>query len=157
MDAMASKITSFTVVYSTVFSSTDHGKQQSSASLAFVRGIHRWPVNSLHKWAVTRKMFPFDDVIMMVHGHGSACSAGHIHRIFSRIFSRQTCHPHGWGCFQMLCQIFFIKTVLCVLGHNGPLWKCMARGDDTYFTCLNILEDGESMDLKWTDVNMMIP
>ena len=40
-------------------------KYQSSASLAFVRGIHRWPVNSPHKWPVTRKMFPFDDVIMM--------------------------------------------------------------------------------------------
>ena len=33
-------------------------------SLAFVWGIHRWPVNSSHKWPVTRKMFPFDDVIM---------------------------------------------------------------------------------------------
>ena len=33
-------------------------------SLAFVRGIHRWPVNSPHKWSVTRKMFPFDPVIM---------------------------------------------------------------------------------------------
>ena len=30
----------------------------------FVRGIHRGPVNSPHKWPVTRKMFPFDDVIM---------------------------------------------------------------------------------------------
>ena len=39
-------------------------KHQSSASLAFVRGIHRRPVNSPHKWPVTRKMFPFDDVIM---------------------------------------------------------------------------------------------
>ena len=39
-------------------------KHQRSASLAFVRGIHRWPVNSPHKWPVTRKMFPFDDVIM---------------------------------------------------------------------------------------------
>ena len=37
---------------------------QSSASLFFVRGIHQWPVNSPHKWPVTRKMFPFDDVIM---------------------------------------------------------------------------------------------
>ena len=36
----------------------------SSASLAFVRGIHRGPVNSPHKWPVTGKMFPFDDVIM---------------------------------------------------------------------------------------------
>ena len=39
-------------------------KNQSSASLAFVRGIHRGPGNSPHKWPVTRKMFPFDDVIM---------------------------------------------------------------------------------------------
>ena len=29
-----------------------------------VRGIHRGPVNSLNKWPVTRKMFPFDDIIM---------------------------------------------------------------------------------------------
>ena len=40
---------------------------QSSASLAFVWGIHRGPVNSLHKWPLTRKMFPFDDVIMILH------------------------------------------------------------------------------------------
>ena len=33
-------------------------------SLAFMRGIHRWPVNSPHKGPVTRKMSPFDDVIM---------------------------------------------------------------------------------------------
>ena len=43
---------------------TDQRKHQSSASLAFVRGIHRGPVNSPHKWPVTRKTFPFDDVIM---------------------------------------------------------------------------------------------
>ena len=46
------------------YSAADQRKHQSSASLAFVRGIHRWPVNSPHKWPVTRKMFPFDDVIM---------------------------------------------------------------------------------------------
>ena len=39
-------------------------KHQSSASLAFLWGIQRRPVNSPHKWPVTRKMFPFDDVIM---------------------------------------------------------------------------------------------
>ena len=64
MGAMASQITSLTVVYSTVYSGGDQRKHQSSASLAFVRGIHRWPVNSPHKGPVTRKMFPFDDVIM---------------------------------------------------------------------------------------------
>ena len=64
MRAMASQITSLTIVYSTVYSGTDERKHQSSASLAFVRGIDRWPVNSPHKGPVTRKMFPFDDVIM---------------------------------------------------------------------------------------------
>ena len=42
----------------------DQRIHQSCASLAFVRGIHRWPVNSPPKGPVTRKMFPFDDVIM---------------------------------------------------------------------------------------------
>ena len=64
MGAIASKITSLTIVYSTVYSDADQRKHQSSASLAFVRGIHRWPVNSPRKWPVTWKMFPFDDVIM---------------------------------------------------------------------------------------------
>ena len=62
--AIASQITSLTIVYSTVYSDADQRKHQSSASLAFMRGIHRGPVNSPHKWPVTRKMFPFDDVIM---------------------------------------------------------------------------------------------
>ena len=61
---MAPQITSLTIVYATVYSGADQRKHQSSGSLAFVWGIHRWPVNSLHKWPVTRKMFPFDDVIM---------------------------------------------------------------------------------------------
>ena len=61
---MASQITSITIVYSAVYLGTDQRKHQSSASLAFVQGIHRWPVNSPHKGPVTRKMFPFDDVII---------------------------------------------------------------------------------------------
>ena len=65
MGAIASQITNLTIVCSTVYSDADQRKHQSSASLAFVRGIHRWPVNSPHKWPVTRKMFPFDDVIML--------------------------------------------------------------------------------------------
>ena len=64
MGTIASQITSLTIVYSTVYSGADQSKHQSSASLAFVWGIHRGPVNSPHKWPVTRKMFPFDDVIM---------------------------------------------------------------------------------------------
>ena len=66
MSTMASQITSFTIVYSSVYSGTDQRKHQSSASLAFVWGIHRWQVNSPHEWPVTRTMLPFDDVIMYV-------------------------------------------------------------------------------------------
>ena len=64
MGTMVSQITSLTIVYSAVYSGADQRKHQSSASLAFVWRIHRGPVNSPHKWPVTRKMFPFDDVIM---------------------------------------------------------------------------------------------
>ena len=64
MTMLASQITSLTVVYSIVYSGVNQRKHQSSASLAFVREIHRGPVNFPHKWPVTRKMFPFDDVIM---------------------------------------------------------------------------------------------
>ena len=64
MGAIASQITSLTIVYSIVYSDADQRKHQSSASLAFVLWIHRGPVNSPHKWPVTRKIFPFDDVII---------------------------------------------------------------------------------------------
>ena len=61
MTTMASQITSLTVVNSAVYSDADQRKHQSSASLAFVWGIHR---DFPHKGPVTWKMFPFDDVIM---------------------------------------------------------------------------------------------
>ena len=61
MGAMSSQITSLTIVYSAV---SHQRKHQSSASLAFVREIHRLPVNSPHKVPGSGKMFPFDDVIM---------------------------------------------------------------------------------------------
>ena len=67
MSAMASQITGVSIVSSNVCSGSDQRKHQSSASLAFARGIHRWPVDSPHKGPVSRWMFPFDDVIMC-HG-----------------------------------------------------------------------------------------
>ena len=57
MSAIPSQITSLTIVCSNVYSGADQRKHQSSASLAFVRRIHRWPVNSPHNGPVTRKMF----------------------------------------------------------------------------------------------------
>ena len=64
MRAMAFQTTDVSIVYSIVWSGVDQRKHQSSASLAFVRRIHWWPVKSPHKGSVTCKMFPFDDVIM---------------------------------------------------------------------------------------------
>ena len=74
--AIESQITSLTIVFSTVYSDADQRKHQSSVSLAFVRGIHRGPVNSPHKWPVTRKMFLCDDVVMYksVTGSSLPCS-----------------------------------------------------------------------------------
>ena len=86
MTTMASQINSLTIVYSAVYSGADQRKHQSSASLAFVRGIHRGPVNSPHKWPVTRKMLPFDDVIMILWhtvtaiGLATKASAGYSRR-----------------------------------------------------------------------------
>ena len=65
MGAMASEITSLTIVYSTVYSGADQRKHQSSVSLAFGRGIHRGPVNYPHKWPLTRRMFPFENLGML--------------------------------------------------------------------------------------------
>ena len=66
-------------------------KHQSSALLAFVRGIHRWPVNSPHKGPVTLKLFPFDDIIMyhplpfgaplLCPSHYPTCSSWKIHAV----------------------------------------------------------------------------
>ena len=53
MSTMASQITSLTIVYSTVYSGADQRKHRSSTSLAFVRGIHRWPANSPHREIVS--------------------------------------------------------------------------------------------------------
>ena len=65
MSAIISQITSLTIVYSTIYSGTEQRKHGSSASLAFVWGIHRWPVNSPHKRPVTQK-----NVSIWWHHHG---------------------------------------------------------------------------------------
>ena len=77
MSAMASQITSLTTVYPTVYSGADQRKHQSYASLAFVRGIHRWPVNSPNKGPVTRKMMTSLRITYLPHVIESSgpCSA----------------------------------------------------------------------------------
>ena len=64
MSAMASQVTSLTIVCATVYSGVEQRKHPSPVSLAFVQGIHHCPVDSPHIGPVTREMFPFDDAIM---------------------------------------------------------------------------------------------
>ena len=67
MSTTASQITSLTIVYSNIYSGADQRNHQSSSSLAFFgenSPVTPLPVFSPHKGPVTRKMFPFDDVIM---------------------------------------------------------------------------------------------
>ena len=106
--AMASQITSLAIVYSTVYSGADQSKYRSSASMAFVWGIHRGPVNSPHKWPVTRKVFPFDDVIMnenTLYNHRLVFSEEHFYhslRIFTethRLVCASLCIQTTWTCF----------------------------------------------------------
>ena len=76
MSVMASQITSLTIADSTVYSGTYERKYQSSALLAFMRGIHRWLLNFPHKGPVTRKMFSIDDVIMICSFFRIRCLLG---------------------------------------------------------------------------------
>ena len=68
-------------------------KHQSPASLAFVCRIQRWPVNSPHKGPVTRKMFPYDDVIMMTRGLKCGYNV-------PKVFVRNDLHWHITECIQ---------------------------------------------------------
>ena len=67
MSILASQITCDSTVCLCVCLDEHKRKHQSPCYWPFVRGIHHTPVNSPHKGPVTRKSFPFDDVIMIEH------------------------------------------------------------------------------------------
>ena len=103
MGTIASQITNFTIVYSTVYSDADQRKYLSSASLAIVWGIHRRPVNSPHIWPVTRKMCPFDDVIMARALHFTLGSI----ELFLNPKSSSMAHCGSYITF-FLCELAFL-------------------------------------------------
>ena len=109
MDVMASQITSLTIVNLTLYSGAGQRKHQSSASLAFVRGMHRGPVNSPHKWLVTREMFPFDD-ISICKSYEVSASATRRHDAIS-----DTKCIAGWGMKFSSAKIRYHKIVTGVI------------------------------------------
>ena len=64
MSSMTSQINGVSSVWLTICSGADHRNHKSSVSLEFLKGIHRWLMDSPHKGPVMRRIFPFDDVIM---------------------------------------------------------------------------------------------
>ena len=106
LSAMASQITSLTIVYSNVYSGADQRKHQSSASLASVRGIHRWPANSTHKEPVTRKMFLLDDVFM------EGFHMFTVHFCSSDIWKLPTLtHRHLHDTYRSCCVCYYRKLI----------------------------------------------
>ena len=122
MSEIASQITSLTIVYSTVHSGADQSKHQSSASLAFVWEIHRWPVNFPYKWPVTRKIFPFDDVIMrhisefLVHVALCMMTSWHWNHflitgtLWGTVYPKKYAHGFVVLCFVVVMQSFIMNS-----------------------------------------------
>ena len=116
MGTIASQTTSLMIVYSTIYSDADQRKYQSSASLAFARGIHWALVNSPYKWPVRRKMFPFDDVIMNRLAQdwgnfncqciGVTIVSHHAIDLCNLVFNFPTNNIQNWltSCIQHLCS-----------------------------------------------------
>ena len=119
---MASQIDGMTIVYSTVCSGADQRKHQSSASLAFVRGIHWWPVNSPHNRPVTWKMFPFDDVIMYHLHRLSVKQYGKCWRSIYELLWNFTEIPRGMRMFYMITR----RIQGTIFNHiEGRVWRRM--------------------------------
>ena len=122
MNTMASQITSLTIVYSTVYSGADQRKHQSFASLAFVRGIPRGPVNSPHKGPVTRKMFPFDDVVMTIWISAKLHSSTYVRTVIYCHNTMHNCIMFSWHIGCLVAHVFFIEQAMaCRLFGATPL------------------------------------
>ena len=149
MSTMVSQITSPTTVCSSVYSGADQRKRQSSVSLAFVRRIHRWPVNSPHKGPVTQDMLPFDDVIMRVHPPHSRHHCQHQQRLALPIKLLKP-KQNGRNFADNICK--------CILFEIGLIWlKFVPKGtinnNAALFKCG--LVPNKHQAIIWTNVGLI--
>ena len=111
MSTMASQIYSLTIIYLSVYSGLDQRKYQWSAALAFVRGMTgKFPAQ---KGPVTRKMFPFDHVIMKLEG-----------------IKRRVKMKHGGHVARGYYCIYFSGTLSCsqiIAVHQSTRWNLRAH------------------------------
>ena len=131
MDTMLFQITSFTIVYSTVYLGAD---QRKLRVIGFVRGIHRSSVNSLHKGPVTRKRLPFDDVIMTCDSMPScAIRRGIEHGMHQDGLENTQGHVSSRKIKFLVCDWYFLIWLLI----NLLLWWCLVQTDFTISKMLN--------------------
>ena len=114
MSEMAYQIIGVSIIYSTACSGASQRKHYSSTSLAFVGGIHRWPVSSPHNGPVTRKMFPFDDVIMFFSDSSHLLPVN----AFASILLKTSCFTSP---SIVLVRVFCCCSQSCVLNHLKPI------------------------------------
>ena len=124
VSGILSQITSLMIVYSTVYSDADQRKHQSSRSLAIVRGIHREPVNSLHKRPVTRKCF---------HLMTSSC--------FTKSHSNPTVNSNTFVCVSVLWEkkqiIWFPAIFQFWKTKQETYWKIQMNFKEKKIPCYN--------------------
>ena len=125
MSAMASQITGVLIVCSTVYSGADKRKHQSSASLAFARVSHWWPMDSPHKGPVTRKMFPFDDVILSLKGvlyHSLRKADFDTYEIGCALYTLAQMQSEFLQCWNMVSKFIYRFAILRVESWNVSVW-----------------------------------
>ena len=151
MSPMASQITSLTIVYSHFFfSGTDQRKHQSSASLAFVRGIHRWPVNSPHKGPVKRTMFPFDDVIMLCSVENWRKSWRSVTFVCYSSILNHVNTTQSWSIVISPCAALFVSTDLIL---QIRIWWDNELHPDLWHDKLNFQTNMNSSRTCWPVIN----
>ena len=141
MTTISSQITSLTIIYSTVYSGADQSKYQSSASLAFVWGIHRGPVNSPRKWPVTRKMVPFYDVIMCCISKTNLPWTSTIGNIPLRFWNWSVVmiyytFQESWAAWLALYRDFFVIKKLTEPHHSVLLLNIIVSNQTCIIWCI---------------------
>ena len=137
MSAVVPQITSLTIVYSTAYSAADQRKHQSSESLAFVRGIHRWPVNSPHKgpiiWKCSHLMTSSTKTMITALYLQATWSKNYISLVHKQ---RVLMHGHqGWNVRHGLCHIYMIYVYIWVV-YSFCLFCCLFIIVTTQFVAL---------------------
>ena len=144
--AMASQITGVSLVCPTVCSGTDQIKHQSSTSLAFVMGIHLWPTDSHHKRPVTRKMFPFDDVITAETALNYKLISNYTFK-----YGKYLCRKSVTLVQHFVLEVFFAPKKSCVITDQSN------HQSDLRTVFLLLFIGGRRVDKKGSSLHFCIP